>query len=69
MGGGNTDVEDRTMPYADQVRALFPTLELEVADLFALKAHQIAEFPTRAGSTSRVRVTARGRALSPGLRS
>jgi hypothetical protein len=36
------------MPYADQLRALFPTLELEVADLFALEAHQIAELPSRA---------------------
>ena len=39
------------MPYAAQLRALFPTLELEVADLFALEAHQIAEFPTRAPDT------------------
>lgn len=36
------------MPYADHLRGLFPTLELQVADLFALEAHQIAELPTRA---------------------
>jgi len=36
------------MPYADHLRGLFPTLELEVADLFALETHQIAELPTRA---------------------
>ena len=36
------------MPYSDHLRGLFPTLELEVADLFALEAHQIAELPTRA---------------------
>ena len=48
MCPGNMYAEDRMMPYADQLRALFPTLELEVADLFALEAHQIAEFPTRA---------------------
>ena len=36
------------MPYADHLRALFPSLELRVADLFALEAHQIAELPTRA---------------------
>jgi SAM-dependent methyltransferase len=36
------------MPYADHLRALFPSLELEVADLFALEAHQIAELPARA---------------------
>lgn len=48
MGGSSTDVEDRTMPYADHLRALFPALELEVADLFALEAHQVAELPTRA---------------------
>ena len=36
------------MPYADHLRGLFPTLKLEVADLFALEAHQIAELPTRA---------------------
>jgi hypothetical protein len=36
------------MPYADHLRGLFPALELEVADLFALEAHQIAELPTRA---------------------
>jgi len=36
------------MPYGDHLRGLFPTLELEVADLFALEAHQIAELPTRA---------------------
>ena len=36
------------MPYADQLRVLFPTLELSVADLFALEAHQIADLPTRA---------------------
>ncbi len=36
------------MPYADHLRGLFPTLELRVADLFALEAHQIAELPTRA---------------------
>lgn len=36
------------MPYADQLRALFPTLELKVADLFALEAHQIADLPSRA---------------------
>ena len=36
------------MPYADHLRILFPTLELEVADLFALEAHQIAQLPTRA---------------------
>ena len=36
------------MPYADHLRALFPTLELDVADLFALEAHQVAELPTRA---------------------
>ena len=36
------------MPYADHLRALFPTLELKVADLFALEAHQIAELPSRA---------------------
>ena len=40
--------EDRTMPYADHLRGLFPRLELKVADLFALEAHQIAELPTRA---------------------
>ena len=36
------------MPYADHLRGLFPELELEVADLFALEAHQIAALPTRA---------------------
>lgn len=36
------------MPYADHLRSLFPTLELEVADLFALEALQIAELPARA---------------------
>ena len=36
------------MPYADHLRSLFPSLELRVADLFALEAHQIAELPTRA---------------------
>ncbi len=36
------------MPYADHLRGLFPALELEVTDLFALEAHQIAELPTRA---------------------
>jgi hypothetical protein len=41
-------VEDRAMPYADHLRGLFPGLELKVADLFALEAHQIAELPTRA---------------------
>jgi hypothetical protein len=48
MCGSHIDVEDRAMPYADHLRGLFPTLELEVADLFALEAHQIAELPTRA---------------------
>jgi hypothetical protein len=48
MGDSDFDVEDRAMPYADHLRGLFPTLELEVADLFALEAHQIAELPTRA---------------------
>jgi Methyltransferase domain len=36
------------MPYANHLRGLFPQLELKVADLFALEAHQIAELPTRA---------------------
>ena len=36
------------MPYADQLHALFPTLELRVTDLFALEGHQVAELPTRA---------------------
>ena len=36
------------MPYADPLRGLFPRLELKVADLFALEAHQIAALPTRA---------------------
>lgn len=34
--------------YADHLRTLFPTLELQVTDLFALEAHQIAELPARA---------------------
>jgi len=36
------------LPYADHLRVLFPTLELEVTDLFALEAHQIADLPARA---------------------
>ena len=36
------------MSYADQLRALFPTLELKVADLFALESHQVADLPSRA---------------------
>ncbi len=40
------------MPYADQLRTLFPTLELTVADLFALEAHQIADLPSRAPDTA-----------------
>jgi SAM-dependent methyltransferase len=36
------------MPYADHIRALFPSLELNVTDLFALEGHQIAGLPSRA---------------------
>jgi hypothetical protein len=48
MWASEQPAEDRTMPYADHLRDLFPGLELKVADLFALEAHQIAELPTRA---------------------
>ena len=36
------------MSYAEHLRGLFPTLELEVADLFALETVQLAALPSRA---------------------